>query len=178
MPAKSEKRTATRIEGRLTCGALVRAFALDDAVKVPDRRVPFACTGRKPGCNPNRSSNARRASRLRGSGCAFFISGPVIVVFLSQKVGNGSTRADGARFLAGSGGEGTNEPSGGPNMPAVRRAPWLGFICALVDWRGFLQGCEQNLRARRHLHGPLLKYDVLGAYFFAVQIPVAAIVRA
>src|SRR6516162_819915 len=117
MPAKSEKRTATRIEGRLTCGALVRAFALDDGVKVPDRSIPFACTGRKPGCNPNRSSKRRRASRLRGSCCAFFISGPVIVVFPSQKLENRGARADRSRFSTGSGGEVITQSYGGQNMP-------------------------------------------------------------
>jgi hypothetical protein len=80
-------------------------------------------------------------------------------------------------FSAGWGGECTTEPSDAQKHAAVRRASGLG-VFAFVYWRRFLQGCEQSLRASRHLHGPLLKDDVRGAHLFAVQILVGVIVSA
>ena len=62
MPAASENRTVTGVDGRVACGAVVSFAASGVGVNVPAYIVPCAWAGRKPGCTPP-DSLSRTSSR-------------------------------------------------------------------------------------------------------------------
>src|SRR6516162_6683046 len=63
IPADSENRTVTGVDGRAACGARVRFAASGEGVNVPEYITALACTGRNPGWIPpdNLSRVARRS---------------------------------------------------------------------------------------------------------------------
>src|SRR5689334_25003667 len=98
MPAKSESLTLTGVDARWRCGALVSELPPADGVNVPLSRMPFACAGRKLGCDPFKLSNACRALRHKpfdGSSLASVILRKFLLAFQDETPTLGRASRDG-----------------------------------------------------------------------------------
>jgi hypothetical protein len=67
IPVELENRAVTGVEGRVMCGALVKAAAPGAGVNVPVSMEPFACAGRKPGWSPKMASNCFSRSSAKAT---------------------------------------------------------------------------------------------------------------